>query len=356
MRLIWRSRERWLKSAGIHSPTGRLAGARFFSLLRAAAARILPGRLRGQLSITTSGPTLLLAEGFDDSNVGARGWYDFNPLTISATEHHNGAGSLQTTFTSGTTAPSWTALRHVLTPTDTLYVSFWVKYASNWVGSGQLYHPHEFYILSDRDNDAAGGDFSGLSDNYLTTYIEHNYQAGGIPRFFFQDSKNINTGASLFRTGSGTVVGTDPVANTESRSIGGANGGVENGWFWESFSNPGSATGYYNDKRLSGTTIAAGTWRNTWNHVEAYFAMNSVSAGVGQHDGIVRYWFNGAIQFEATNVLLRTGANPTLKFKQLVIAPYIGDGSPVTQTCYYDDLVVLTGRPTAPLRGTLRTL
>jgi len=48
---------------------------------------------------------------------------------------------------------------------------------------------------------------------------------------------------------------------------------------------------------------------------------------------------------ERTNVLMRTGAHPTLKFKQIVLAPYIGDGSPVDQTVWYDDLVVATSKP-----------
>jgi len=62
-------------------------------------------------------------------------------------------------------------------------------------------------------------------------------------------------------------------------------------------------------------------------------------------DGIVRYWFDGQLVIEHTDVLLRTGAHPNMKFNQFMIAPYIGDGSPVDQTMWVDDLTVATGRP-----------
>ena len=34
-----------------------------------------------------------------------------------------------------------------------------------------------------------------------------------------------------------------------------------------------------------------------------------------------------------------------MQFNQLIIAPYIGDGSPVTQTMWIDNLTVGTGKP-----------
>jgi hypothetical protein len=45
------------------------------------------------------------------------------------------------------------------------------------------------------------------------------------------------------------------------------------------------------------------------------------------------------------DVLLRTGANASMQFNQFVIAPYIGDGSPVAQSMWIDDLTVGAGRP-----------
>src|SRR5260370_1489602 len=93
----------------------------------------------------------------------------------------------------------------------TLYLSNGVKYSANWIGSGRLYHPHEFYVLSDLD-----GAYDGPSDNWLTLYIEHNYQNGGVPRLALQDNKAINTS-----------YGTPPInliGITQNRSTGGCNG------------------------------------------------------------------------------------------------------------------------------------
>jgi hypothetical protein len=302
---------------------------------------LTPGLMRRRV------PTLLLQEDFDNSSLAARGWYDNNGSDILTTDYAGGGGCLRAAFATAGTQPSWIALRHQVTATDTIYLAYWVKYSSNWVGSGLAYHPHEWYILSDLD-DALDGGFTSLADNYLTTYIETNYSSGGRPRVQFQDNRNINPAANVFRTGGGTISGTDVVANTETRSIGGANGGVEDGFQWESFVF-GTSTGYYNDKQITDSVRfqpSPGTgYKNNWNLVEVYIAMNSINAGVAQHDGILRYWFNGTLTVDRSDMLLRTNAHPTLMFKQIVLAPYIGDGSPATQNILYDHLIVQTARP-----------
>ena len=43
-------------------------------------------------------------------------------------------------------------------------------------------------------------------------------------------------------------------------------------------------------------------------------------------------------------MLMRTGANPDMRFNQFIVAPYIGDDSPVDQVMWVDDLVVATDR------------
>ena len=72
--------------------------------------------------------------------------------------------------------------------------------------------------------------------------------------------------------------------------------------------------------------------------------MNSIVAGKGINNGVVQYWFDGQLLIDHHDVLLRTGANATMQFNQLVIAPYIGDGSPVTQSMWIDTLTVGTGK------------
>jgi len=44
------------------------------------------------------------------------------------------------------------------------------------------------------------------------------------------------------------------------------------------------------------------------------------------------------------DILFRTGARATLQLNQFVIAPYIGDGSPVDQSMWVDNLVVAASR------------
>ncbi len=129
---------------------------------------------------------------------------------------------------------------------------------------------------------------------------------------------------------------------TENRSTCGCNGVVEPNVVTSCFSFPP----WYNDKEIiSPTKIAPTAWRNQWIHVEAYFQLNSVVGGIGVPDGVMQYWFNGTLMIDRHDILMRTGARPTLKFNQFLIAAYIGDGSPVDQYMWIDDLTVATAKP-----------
>ena len=114
------------------------------------------------------GGTILFQEDFENGNLGSRGWYDNTTAQVSTTEHVTGStASAQYHFLSGASTPtSGGSQRHKFTPSNSLYVSFYVKYSTNWIGSGQAYHPHEFYILSTMD-----GDYDGPSENFLDVYI-----------------------------------------------------------------------------------------------------------------------------------------------------------------------------------------
>src|SRR5688572_15548363 len=141
------------------------------------------------VSAPTSG-TLLLQENFEDGNLAARGWYDNTNVLLSTVEKVPGSNSsAQYRFLVGAAGPtSGGAQRHKFTPSTSLYVSYYVKYSANWIGSGKTYHPHEFYAMSNLD-----GDFDGPASNWMTIYVEHNYQNGGRPRMSMQDNKAINT-------------------------------------------------------------------------------------------------------------------------------------------------------------------
>jgi uncharacterized protein YjdB len=282
----------------------------------------------------SSGGTLLFQENFEDTNLASRGWYDNTGAVLSTTEHIAGSNSsAQYRWLAGATAPtSGNAQRHKFTPTNSFYLSYYVKYSANWVGSNQAYHPHEFYAMSSLD-----GDWDGPANAYMTVYIEQNYQNGGKPRLSMQDNKSINSTLA--------PVPSNLVGVTENRSTGGCNGMAESNMFSECFLNGAS---WYNDKQITGPVVFQPTagpgYKNNWNFVEVYFQLNSIVNGIGQADGVMQYWFNGTLIIDRHDILYRTGAHPTLQFSQFLIAPYIGDGSPVDQSMFIDNLRIATAR------------
>jgi uncharacterized protein YjdB len=280
------------------------------------------------------GGTLLFEEDFENTSIASRGWYDNTSIQLSTTEHIAGSNSsAQYRFLAGATTPmSGNAQRHKFTPSNSFYLSYYVKYSTNWVGSGKAYHPHEFYAMSNLD-----GDWDGPSNAYMTVYVEQNYQNGGKPAMYIQDNKSINsTSGSL----PNNLVGV-----TENRSTSGCNGISESAWSVVSCFN---APPWYNAKGMIGPVAFQpnpGTgYKNNWNFVEAYFQLNTIVNGIGRADGVMQYWFNGSLIIDRHDILYRTGAHPTLQFSQFLIAPYIGDGSPVDQSMWVDNLRVATAR------------
>ena len=283
------------------------------------------------------GGTVLLQENFADGAFAARGWYDNPDMPVTTAQHMPGAtAALEIHMPPGAVyAQFGTAARHAFQPTPTVYVSYWVKYSANWVGSGSMDHPHEFYVLSNQD-----GQYAPLANDWLTAYIETNFVNGaGAPRLTLQDNLAINRS-----------MGTTPVnliGVTENRSVGGCNGIMESNLFSECY-----GSGTYNDKQFNrGGTVAfqaqpgAAGYKGNWNHVEVYEQMNSVVGGVGVPDGVLQYWFNGTLVIDRHDVMLRTGARPTLSFAQFIIGPYIGVGSPVDQYMWIDNLTIATKHP-----------
>jgi hypothetical protein len=131
------------------------------------------------------------------------------------------------------------------------------------------------------------------------------------------------------------------VNTTEARSVSGCNGLMEANFQNECFTFS-TTSGWYNAKSLFGPTLE--TWRGVWNHIEAYLQMNAIVGGKAVANGVMQYWFNGQLMIDRHDVVFRTGAHATLQFAQFGIAPYIGDGSPVAQTMWVDNLVVAAAR------------
>jgi len=287
------------------------------------------------------GQTLLFAEDFENTNLAAKGWYDNTSQTFSTVEHIPGSNqSLEYHWIIGGRQPtSGGSLRRAFTPTPTLYVSYWVKYSSNYVGSGRTYHPHEFYVLTNADSA-----FEGLAFNTLDLYIQQVFGSnGGVPQLEIQDGKMVDT----------TRIGVNLIGVTENRAVAGCNGvgntgGVTvSGVFGGSDCYSVGGGTYWNDYLWNSSTVRFAP--NVWQRVEVYAQLNSITGGIGQTNGVLKYWLDGALIIDQSSVIFRTGANPNLAFNQFVIAPYIGDGSPVDQKFWIDNLTLATSRVTGPV-------
>ena len=272
-----------------------------------------------------SGRTVYFTEGFENDAFAARGWYDNLGITTTSSESYSGSRSLEVHFDAGSTTPTFGGtIRHDIPETETLYLRYRVKYSSDWVGSQVGYHPHDFYLLTNRD-----GRWIGPSSSHLTTYVETVVQGGSIrPVVGLRDVLNIDT----------NNIGVDLTGVTENRAVSGCNGDTD-GYATGCWNNGGG--NWANEKWFTST---ASIGRDGWHLVEVSFEMNSIVDGIGVPDGIVRYWLDGSLVLERTGVLFRTGANANMRYDQLLFGPYIGVGSPVGQTMWIDDLEVADRR------------
>ncbi len=279
---------------------------------------------------------ILFTEDFEDTNLSSRGWYDNTSLTLSSTEFASTGGSTKSAefyFASNATTPtSGGAIRKKFTATDDVTVEFWVKYSSNWQGSGETYHPHEILIGSDMEPD-----YTSIAYNNLMLYIE---ESGLTPRLQIQDGKNVNTSYGALPQ--------DLVGVTEDRAVGGCNGdsdGLRDGRDCYGAGPSYNSAWFDHDS----AAITAGSWHK----VKVRFKLNSISNGVGQKDGIMQYWLDDNLLIDYHTIVYRTNKNPNIKLNQFIIAPYIGDGSPVAQTMWIDNLEVAipstTNLPRIPL-------
>jgi hypothetical protein len=292
---------------------------------------------------------ILLFEDFESGDFAAKGWYDGFPDQRTTEEFKNGSHAYEGTFYEGATTSG--AGRHLFSPTEKVYLSYWVKYSSNYIGSGVGYHPHEWNILTDKD-----GIYQGPSDTYLTLYVEQN---AGRPILALQDSKNVDPNCILLNNNSFVGCNGDfsTYAFTENRSVCSCNGLQGDVDRRDCFPSSGNTNGYYSSRAWAADSIyfrdESGPYnKNEWHFIECYFEMNTIEAGVGIPNGKIRYWYDGQILISSDSILFKTDANPDMKFNQLFYGPYIGVGSPVEQTWWVDDLTIADGIPTT---GTHKT-
>ncbi|GMU61052.1 MAG: hypothetical protein AMXMBFR34_28150 [Myxococcaceae bacterium] len=60
-------------------------------------------------------------------------------------------------------------------------------------------------------------------------------------------------------------------------------------------------------------------------------------------DGKIRLRMDGQTVVTSDAVLFRTNQHPAMQFTQFLMLPYIGDGSPLVQQSWVDQLKVGTG-------------
>lgn len=289
-------------------------------------------------SLTTSTTsTLLFSESFENNSYSSRGWYDNinHGIIVSGGQSGN---ALQWAWAAASTKPTnGGATRMKLTPTESLYVSYYVKFDAGWRGSGVNYHPHMLYILSDLDS--AENSYSPLANNYLDTYLEFIADTTSPyairPVIAIQDEKRVNTS-----------FGTPPNdlrATTENRSVAHCNTPVTAGVTGICYAdNP-----YYSANLWKASTASVSP--GVWHKVEVYLQMNTISGGKGISDGIMQEWINGSLVINRSDVLYRTAQDATKKWAQFVLAPYMSPsgGSPVAQTMWIDELKVMTAPPSS---------
>lgn len=312
-----------------------------------SCARIL---ILAALCVAAPRADTLFTETFEDTSFAARGWYDAPRGTLSAAEHIPGSTrSFECFFAQGQRGCSGgTPGRRQFAETESVLLSYWVKYSANYVGSQRSYHPHEFHFVTNKDDR-----WVGPSHTHLTTYTE---QVGGVVRIALQDSRNNDTNCILLNNNSfvGCNGSFSTYPFTEARSACACNGLVGDLDGRDCF-NQGNGT-YYSarfwdsaDKMFSDS--AGPRYKNNWHFVECYFQMNTIAAGVGVPDGVIRYWYDGELVLDYSHILFRTGVNADMKFNQFLVAPYIGDGSPVDQYMWVDNLTVATAKSAGSLKG-----
>ena len=170
-------------------------------------------------------------------------------------------------------------------------------------------------------------DWSGMAYTHLTVHIEQNALR---PQLAIQDGRNIEINR----------INENLVLITEDRGIAGCNGdsdGYGNGSCYLSGSD------YWNWKQWQATGITIS--KGVWHKVEAYIALNSIANGKGVANGVLQYWLDDQLVIDHHDVMFRTSKNADMAFDKIVIAPWIGDGSPVDQTFWVDNLVVATEPP-----------
>jgi hypothetical protein len=107
--------------------------------------------LEGQTS-----PPMFFTEGFEDSKLASRGWYDGDRFTLSD-DAVAGRHAIQYGFVKGKVTPSDSSgVRHPIEPTEVIYLRFHMKLSPVWSWTNKSYGPHLLHFMT-TENDRYHG-------------------------------------------------------------------------------------------------------------------------------------------------------------------------------------------------------
>lgn len=295
----------------------------------------------GNKQVTIEGPddqppggVPLLEETFDNAGLDQRGWYGAGATNSSVVfDADRQSNVLESVYSTGATIPISGSLRHLFTESKNIYVRYYVRYSSNWQWAGESFGPHEWYLLTNADHQ-----WKRPAHSRLTFYIEANK---GTPLTGIQDAENVDS----------QNIGVDLTGVTEDRAAAGCNGSTD-GYPGYCYASKGL---WFNGKQWRAPPATGSFQNNVWHRVEVYIELNSITNQIGESNGVIKYWLDGNLILSLNNVLIRTGAQPNLKFNQIMFGPYFSPGAPNQQSFRIDDLLVMdnaaridTNPPAAP--------
>ena len=268
----------------------------------------------------------LFCELFENNCWMSRGWYDGPNMQITSNEHIPGSNKSCVWHwdKAGDIKPEGSGARILFKPVTSVTLSYFIKHSPNWTWTGVNWHPHELYFMTTEDDSLTGPAYT-----HLTLYVE---AVNGVPRVAIQDGRNIDEDR----------IGENLAGITENRAVAGGNGDSDgygnmtcypvgdvhwNGKHWE----PDSK--YFSDE-------TGPFYKGDWHHIKVTLQLNSINDGIGQNDGIIRYWYDGTLIMDFNDVVFRTGRHPDMKINQFLMAPYFGPGAPHEQSIWIDELKI----------------
>lgn len=270
---------------------------------------------------------LIFSESFENNNWSSRNWYDGTDSTGVQSGGYIG-NALRWSWGSSATQPTgFSTIRNSFAQTDELFIEYYMKFDNGWRGSGLNYHPHMIHIQS-TDDDIWQGLSRANNSIYLEAISETSSPYDIVPVIATQDFYRVNT-----------TYGTPPnnlTTTTETRSA----------YHCNTPASLSGATGVcYND---GGGWYSANMWssseimipKDQWVKFGAYFKKNTFGGGVANFDGIMRMWINDELAIDKSTVLYATNYYNATEWDKIILAPWIGDGSPIVQTMWLDEFKI----------------